>query len=83
MKRGKRGFIVDKHDAPELEATVGVYANALKATLPKGVLFILFLLNEGPEGFTAYASTCVREDALKAVREWLENMESAQGGGDA
>lgn len=53
-------------------------ADGLKAKVPAGVGFALFLFDFGADGNTAYVSTAKREDMIALVREWLERVEARQ-----
>lgn len=47
----------------------------LKAEMPEGIGFALFMFDFGEKGNIAYASSAKREDMIKGVREWLAHVE--------
>lgn len=54
-----------------LQETLREMANILKACLPEGIGYTLWLYDYGAKGNTVYISTAVREDMIKLVKEWL------------
>lgn len=51
-------------------------AKKLKAAMPPGVGFTLFLFEYGNKGFTSYISTADREDMISLIKEWLKIQEA-------
>lgn len=48
----------------------------LKARMPAGWGFILWLESFGEDGFATYLSSIERETAMRSLREWLARMEN-------
>lgn len=64
-----------------LEAITEATGALVQASLPNTkpgeptIGYALFLFDHGPNGFMAYTSNSVREDMIKAIREWLEHID--------
>lgn len=61
-----------------LERRTVEIARKVKADLPPGTGFTLFLFNFGEGGNLAYVSTGEREDVVKAIREWLARVDGGR-----
>lgn len=62
-----------------LERQCREYANLLKAKVPAGVGFALFLFDFGADGNTAYVSTADRDDMLRLIDEWSAKVRGQHG----
>lgn len=58
-----------------LQETLKEMARILKACLPDGVGYTLWLYDYGAGGNTVYLSTAQRQDMIKLVEEWLAKVE--------
>lgn len=47
----------------------------LRAHVPAGVHFTVFLADAGLDGNIAYVSTCDRTESIRLVREWLDTRD--------
>lgn len=56
---------------PQVESILKKIADRIKAFLPKGWGFTLFLFSYGEEGSTFYISTAQRESMIQLLEEFL------------
>lgn len=66
--------LVQKQVRLVLEQQTHDVAEKLKAMVPAGVGFTLFLVDYGEKGNLAYVSSADREDMIKNIEEWLERQ---------
>ena len=59
-----------------LERQCRELADMLKAKVPAGVGFILFLADHGEKGNLAYVATVERESAIETIYEWLDHQDA-------
>lgn len=59
-----------------LETQCRKLADDLRAKVPAGVGFLLFLADYGDAGNLAYVSSCKRDDAIRLVQEWLDTQDA-------
>jgi hypothetical protein len=59
----------------QMEKRTREIADRLRAEMPPGVGFTLFLYDFGAPGNTAYVSTADRTDAIANIREWLARVD--------
>ena len=73
-----------KLDADDLKlaevarAFIKSVAQDIKHRLPEGYGFTLHVFSYGEHGVSSYASTAAREDAIKTLRELIEQLEEGQ-----
>lgn len=60
----------------QLETHLRDIGHSIQEKLPKGWGFSLFLFSFGEGGATFYISDGVREDVLKAMKEFIEKQEA-------
>jgi hypothetical protein len=74
---GKQMNTQDEQDERRLalEGRTRRMADEVKAKLKPGEGMTLFMFDLGEGGHIAYASTAIREDMIKAIREWLAHVE--------
>ena len=58
------------------EETLRDIAGTIREACPPGVSFALFLMNDGPDGFTTYASNVPREQMIKVITETLAHLQT-------
>lgn len=58
----------------KLETTLREWGRKMKAVLPEGVGYTLFLYDYGAKGNMFYLSTAQREDMLKSLEEFIEKQ---------
>ena len=51
-------------------------AEKLKAAMPSGIGFTLFIFEMGKQGFTSYISMAERADMISLIKEWLKVQEA-------
>lgn len=56
---------------PAVQATLIKLGGLIRASLPPGWGFSLFLVQYGPDGAMFYLSSANRDDMVQALREWL------------
>ncbi len=51
-------------------------AKAIGAQMPEGWGFILWLMSYGPDGHATYLSSLRRDDAIRALEEWIAHQKA-------
>lgn len=54
----------------------------LAREMPAGWGFILWLESFGPDGFATYLSTIERDDAIRSIEEWIQQMKGTPRTGE-
>lgn len=60
----------------QMETMLREWGRKIKATLPNGVGFTLFLYDYGDKGNMFYLSTSEREDMIKALEEFITKQKA-------
>ena len=60
---------------PEVEQKLKEIGDWLRSSMPEGWGFILLISSYGPGGATFYMSSVERQDAVNALREFIQKAE--------